>query len=75
MASGTVALGAFMISAALVIAVIRQARPDLLTKLAGMKKTWGDGPGLALHVVAYTILPLVSGAVFVFAGLRGISIF
>ena len=37
--------------------------PSHLWKLEPMKKQWGEKVGLAVHVLAYTVLPLVLGAI------------
>jgi hypothetical protein len=38
-------------------------------KLEPMKRVWGERGGLVVHVVAYTILPLLAGALLVFNAL------
>ena len=53
----------------------RSAKPEQFKKLAAMKKVWGSGPGNAVHLVAYTVVPLVVGAVFLWNGLQGRSMF
>lgn len=52
----------------------RANRPSLVAKLEPMKEQWGEGPGTALHVAAYSILPIVLGAIVVWAGSNGASL-
>ena len=40
-----------------------------------MKKFWGETGGLIVHVVGYTVVPIVVGIVLVLSGLRGGSLF
>lgn len=41
--------------------------PHHLGKMEPMKKMWGERRGAVVHVVAYTLLPLVAGAVMIFS--------
>jgi hypothetical protein len=50
-------------------------RPQAFSKLQAMKQQWGDTPGMIMHVVAYSILPLVLGVISILAGMRGESMF
>lgn len=50
---------------------VRVKSPSKLGKLEAMKKQWGDTPGSIMHLVAYSIMPLVLGAVVLVTGLRG----
>ena len=43
--------------------------PNRLWKLEPMKKQWGEKVGLTIHVLAYTVLPLVVGAILLARGL------
>ncbi len=40
--------------------------PHHLGKLEPMRKMWGKTGGLIMHVVAYTLLPLVAGGLMLF---------
>jgi hypothetical protein len=40
-----------------------------------MKKQWGPAAGNIVHLIAYSGVPIVVGAVVVFTGLQGRSIF
>jgi hypothetical protein len=46
-----------------------------LVKLQPMKDHWAPRTGVAIHVVVYTIVPIVFGVVTVFSGLADGSLF
>jgi len=49
--------------------------PQKFRKLEAMKNTFGPNAGLAIHVFNYTIWPMLFGAMLMFAGSRGVSLF
>ena len=71
----TMALGLAMIAFGVVTAVLRQTRPQVFRKLEPMKRAWGPRAGLGVHIVGYTIVPIVAGAIFVYNGVHGFSVF
>ena len=71
----TVVIGIAAIAYGLYTAWARRARPDQFRKLEAMKKTWGESAGQVVHVIGYTIVPIVVGVVLVLSGLRGGSVF
>ena len=52
----------------------RRSNPKGFGKLDAMKTKWGPRTGLALHIFAYTIMPIVLGVVLIYAGIKGVSI-
>lgn len=60
--SGLLAFGVYSI-------VARVFFPGQLGKLEPMKKMWGENAGLLVHIIAYTVLPLVAGGIMVFNAL------
>ncbi|MFT6146229.1 MAG: hypothetical protein ACJAZO_004719 [Myxococcota bacterium] len=56
-------IGAVMLGVGLVTLVGRFKAPDsqMFSKLQPMKDRWGDGPGTAVHVFAYTVMPIAAG--------------
>ena len=54
-------LGGIMIVYGIITLVMRIVAPDRLWKLEPMKKQWGEKSGVIIHIVAYTMLPLVLG--------------
>lgn len=55
--------------------VMRIVRPEKLGRLASLKELFGDRIGDRIHLGAYAGIPLIAGAVFLFAGFKGISLF
>ena len=49
--------------------------PEKFRKLEAMKAFWGEKPGLVIHLVAYTVVPIVVGIMFVVMGVNGRSMF
>lgn len=62
-------LGLFAIAFGLYTLVLRFTNPAALGKLEPMKQRFGEHAGMAIHVVAYTLVPLVAGATWLLAGL------
>jgi hypothetical protein len=71
----TVGVGAAAIAYGLFTLVARVKRPEMFRKLEPMKQRWGPRAGLAIHVVGYTIIPIVFGVITVVSGLAGKSLF
>lgn len=67
-------IGGFLLTIGLVSLIGRFVAPDsmLFSKLQPMKEQYGDGPGLALHVFSYTVMPLVLGLSFLRGPLLGL---
>ncbi len=71
----TIGIGAASVCFGVYTLVLRAKRPQAFAKLDAMKQQWGERPGTIMHVVAYSIVPLVFGAVSILAGLRGVALF
>jgi hypothetical protein len=71
----TMIVGAAVFSFGLYVTILRQTRPQKLSKLQALKDLFGEKNGNTIHLFAYSIAPLVAGAVFLFAGSRGVSQF
>ena len=54
---------------------IRMKNPSKFAKLEAMKKLWGEKAGTAVHIIGYTIVPIIVGIVFIVSGLQGKAIF
>ena len=67
----TFLLGIGMVGFGIYTAWARRARPEQFSKLAAMKKTWGDKTGELVHIIGYTVVPIVAGIIFVLRGLAG----
>ena len=62
-------LGALMVVYGIVTLILRRVAPDRFWKLETMKKKWGERAALRIHVIGYTVLPLVAGTVLIVRGL------
>jgi TRAP-type mannitol/chloroaromatic compound transport system permease large subunit len=70
----TVLVGAAAIGYGLYTGWARRARPEQLGKLEAMKRSLGERNGQLVHLVAYTVVPIVVGVALVLGGLRGVGI-
>lgn len=71
----TVLVGVAALGYGLYTAWARRARPEQFRKLEAMKTFWGGRGGKLLHIVSYTVLPIVLGVVLILKGLRGGALF
>jgi len=71
----TVVVGIAAIGYGLYTAWARRTRPEQFKKLEPMKQFWGERAGPIVHIVGYTVAPIVIGIVLVFSGLQGASLF
>ena len=69
----TVGIGAIALLYGLFTAYLRATNPSSFKKLHAMKKMWGDKGGMMVHVIAYTVVPIVAGVVLLGCGFMGIS--
>ena len=71
----TVIIGVVAIIFGLYTSVLRRKQPGKLGKLEAMKTQFGVRAGNLVHLIAYTLVPLVAGMIFLFSGIQGISLF
>lgn len=71
----TMVVGAAAFSFGLYNVIMRRTGPQKLSRLQAMKDLFGEKTGDLVHLLAYAVTPLVAGAVFLFAGSRGVSLF
>ena len=71
----TVIIGVAAILFGIYTLYLRIKSPEKLGKLNAMKDKFGNGIGNAIHLIAYSLIPLAVGAVFIFSGLKGASLF
>ena len=62
-------LGGFMVAYGLFTLFARKLAPERFWKLEPMKKRWGERGGVVVHVIGYTVMPLVGGTVLLLQGL------
>jgi hypothetical protein len=70
----TMGFGAVICVYGLYTMTMRTRAPEKFGKLKGMKDKYGDSTGTALHIVAYTVVPIVMGIILSFAGFNGMSL-
>jgi len=71
----TVCLGVAAMGYGAYTGLARRAKPAQLGKLEAMKRFWGERAGVAVHVVGYTVVPIVLGIVLIVRGLQGAAVF
>jgi hypothetical protein len=71
----TVSVGVAAMGYGAYTAWARRSKPEQFKKLEPMKRFWGERGGLAVHVVGYTVVPIVFGIVLVVRGLQGGALF
>jgi len=72
---GSVALGAVMIGYGIWTGFQRPRAPEKFEKLQAMKEFYGAKRGTIIHVIGYTVLPIIFGIVFLVAGIRDAPLF
>ena len=58
------ALGVFSVGFGIYTLIVRMKAPHKFGKLEAMKKFWGPRRGTIVHIVGYTVFPLVLGSLF-----------
>ena len=53
---------------------MRTRRPEKLPKLRAMKARYGDINGTAVHIAAFTVLPVILGIMMSFRGFIRVSL-
>jgi hypothetical protein len=71
----TMLVGVALVAYGLVTTWIRRTAPNKFRKLGPMKEFWGERGGFWIHVVGYSLLPIILGIILIFRGTRGLSIF
>lgn len=52
--------------------VLRGKSPEKLAKLVLMKNYWGEKKGHLIHLIGYTMVPIVFGLVILISGMFGL---
>jgi len=55
--------------------ILRIKSPGKFGKLEEMKKQFGNKGGMTIHIIFYSILPILGGIVFILSGILGVGIF
>ncbi len=70
----TFGIGLVILWFGLFTAMLRQKSPEKLKTLDAMKQKLGDKPGQFVHILAYSIIPIIFGVFLLFSGLNGLSL-
>ena len=62
-------LGLAAIAYGLYTAYVRATTPEKFAKLDAMRKQWGERVGTAVHIVGYTVVPILIGVALVVSAL------
>jgi hypothetical protein len=71
----TLALGIICFGYGVFSIILRIKSPEKFGKLEAMKNKFGDKGGMVIHIISYSILPMLVGIVFIVLGILGISLF
>lgn len=71
----TILLGVASLGYGLYTVWARRAKPEQFAKLEPMKKVWGEKAGPIVHVIGYTVMPIILGAVLIVLGCMGVKVF
>ena len=71
----TLGVGIFAIGFGSYTSFLRARKPEKLGKLQAMQERWGEKAGSAIHIVAYSVAPMVFGVTMIVAGFSGVSFF
>lgn len=71
----TVVIGAAAVLYGVYTVWARKAKPEQFWKLDSMKRAYGERAGSVVHVVGYTVIPIIMGIVFIVLGMSGGSLF
>ncbi|GMO61966.1 MAG: hypothetical protein Ta2G_21420 [Termitinemataceae bacterium] len=63
-------LGLFGIGYGIYTAIIRKKTPEKLGKIGPMKERFGDKTGNIIHIIAYTVMPILVGIIFAISALQ-----
>jgi hypothetical protein len=68
-----VLLGVAALAYGLYTGYARTATPEKFQKLEAMKKQWGESTGNIVHLVAYTVVPVLVGLALIASALLSAS--
>jgi len=71
----TVVFGAAMVAFGLATLAIGQLKPTAFRKLGEMRERFGHALGTAIHIFAYSLIPIGGGVNFIIQGLAGQPVF
>ncbi|RYF37468.1 MAG: hypothetical protein EOO38_26225 [Cytophagaceae bacterium] len=69
----SLALGAFALGYGLYSIYARLKHPEKFGKLEAMKQQFGPRAGSLIHVISYTVVPILFGLSMLLAGFNGVA--
>jgi len=67
----TILIGAAGICFGIYVLIMRRVSPEKFAKLEAMKKMWGEAAGSVVHLIGYSVLPIVFGILMIIKGVNG----
>lgn len=64
-------LGAGLILYGLYMLIARQIAPEKIKKLQSLKQSHSEKMAMSIHIIGYTVVPIVAGALMILAHFRG----
>lgn len=71
----TVVIGVLAALFGITTLILRQTKPGVFKKLDAMKARFGEKPGYVIHLVSYSLIPILFGIGMIVSGLNGGSLF
>ena len=71
----TISIGILALGFGVYTIYARLKSPQRFTKLEAMKLKFGATGGTVIHVIAYTVVPILVGICFIIKGIQGFSLF
>lgn len=71
----TLAIGLIALLSGICTLYLRVKRPETFHKLNAMKAKYGEKTGAVIHIISYTVIPIIAGIIFIIVGFMGESIF
>ena len=71
----TLVIGLFALLFGICTLFVRVKNPEKFSKLDAMKEKYGEKAGVAIHVISYTVIPIIAGIIFIVVACMGVAIF
>ena len=68
-------IGALALGYGILSLYTRIRSPERLSKLASMKRVYGNKAGEIVHAILYTIIPVVFGLILLISGILNVRVF
>jgi hypothetical protein len=71
----TIIIGVVALLIGISTTYLRTTKSDKLVKLKAIQEKFGEQRGALIHLVFYSIIPIIFGIIMVLTGMRGVSFF